>query len=70
MRRRPTSATDARRRSIGLTRQPPLDCIETIGGAYVFTPGETAHVDEDDEVVVTTDEWLVTDATVDVEEVR
>jgi len=70
MRKRPTSPTEARRRSVGLAHQPPLDCLETIGGAYVFTPAETAHVDEDEQVVVTTDQWLVTDAKVDVEEVR
>ena len=70
MRKRPGSSAEARRQSLGLTRQPPLDCLETIGGAYVFTPAESAHVDEDDEVVVHSDQWLVTDATVDVEEVR
>jgi len=69
MRKRPMSPEQARRRSLGLT-QPPLDCLETIGGAYVFTPVGAARVEEDDEVVVTTDQWLVTDAKVDVEEVR
>lgn len=69
MRKRPGNAENSRLRSLGLA-QPPLDCLETIGGAYVFTPAESAHVDEDDEVVVHSDQWLVTDATVDVEEVR
>jgi len=70
MRKRPYEAENLRRLSNGLTRQPPLDCLETIGGAYVFAPAETSAVDEDDEVVVSTDQWLVTDTTVDVEEVR
>jgi len=69
MRKRPTSSEQARRQSLGLT-QPPLDCLETIGGAYVFTPVGAARVDEDDEIVVSSKQWLVTDAKVDVEEVR